>query len=369
MEIIHILLGKANPNRMNGVNKVVHQLATQQHNHGLKVSVWGITKNTSKNYGERNFTTLLFKKPLNPFQADPRLLEALVAKKGKATFHIHGGWVPVFLQIALLLRKHHIPYVFTPHGAYNAIAMKRSGLIKKIYFKLFEKHIVKNASKVHCIGQSEISGLNSIFKSDNTMLLPYGFQMEFQPVSPNLNREELIIGFVGRLDIYTKGLDLLVDAFERFQKENHNSKLWIIGDGPEKEKLAKVIENKGLQGRVILFGSKFGSDKDMLIKQMHVFAHPSRNEGLPSSVLEASNLGIPCIVSEATNVSAYIQRYNSGIVVENENTEAIINAFVHIRHLWIKQSLPAIKFNSQRMVRHAFNWNSLMAQYHQLYTT
>ena len=36
MEIIHIVLGKANPERMNGVNKVVFQLATKQAESGRK---------------------------------------------------------------------------------------------------------------------------------------------------------------------------------------------------------------------------------------------------------------------------------------------------------------------------------------------
>ena len=60
MEIIHIVLGKANPDRMNGVNKVVFQLATKQAESGRKVTVWGITKDPIKNFPDRNFETVLF---------------------------------------------------------------------------------------------------------------------------------------------------------------------------------------------------------------------------------------------------------------------------------------------------------------------
>ena len=62
MDIIHIVLGKANPDRMNGVNKVVHQLATKQAASNRSVQVWGITEDLSHNYAERNFKTQLFKK-------------------------------------------------------------------------------------------------------------------------------------------------------------------------------------------------------------------------------------------------------------------------------------------------------------------
>jgi glycosyltransferase involved in cell wall biosynthesis len=172
---------------------------------------------------------------------------------------------------------------------------------------------------------------------------------------------------VGRLDIYTKGIDLLVDAFEDFQKQNPNSKLWIIGDGPEKNKLLKTIEDRGMGQQVIIFGSKFGSEKDNLIKQMHVFAHPSRNEGLPSSVLEASNFGIPSIVSEATNVAAYIEKYNAGMSVRNENKADIKNALTKMYHMWENNALDEMKVNAQKMVQDAFDWNNLMSQFNELY--
>ncbi|MBK7805817.1 MAG: hypothetical protein IPJ51_05910 [Saprospiraceae bacterium] len=60
MEIIHIVLGKANPERMNGVNKVVFQLATKQAESGRNVSVWGITKDPVKKFSRASFLNLTF---------------------------------------------------------------------------------------------------------------------------------------------------------------------------------------------------------------------------------------------------------------------------------------------------------------------
>ncbi|MFT6199305.1 MAG: hypothetical protein ACJAQ2_001077, partial [Vicingaceae bacterium] len=50
LQVIHVLLGKANPNRMNGVNKMVNSLAEHQSIIGKDVTVWGITKNPVHNY-------------------------------------------------------------------------------------------------------------------------------------------------------------------------------------------------------------------------------------------------------------------------------------------------------------------------------
>ena len=134
MEIIHLILGKANPNRMNGVNKVVHQLATKQVEFGERIIVWGITKDLTYNFEKRNFKTKLFKAQKNPFAIAKELEKAILAKKGKSIFHLHGGWIPIYFTLSKFFKKHQIPFVITAHGAYNTIAMKRSRILKKIYF-------------------------------------------------------------------------------------------------------------------------------------------------------------------------------------------------------------------------------------------
>lgn len=367
MEIIHIVLGKANPNRMNGVNKVVYQLATKQAEHQINVSVWGISHDTNPNYGERNFKTRLFKKYQNPFRINNLMERALLNKKGKVVFHIHGGWIPAFHTVAKLLKANNIPFVFTPHGAYNTIAMKRSSLLKKIYFSMFEKKLLNAATKIHCLGQSEMDGLNSFYPNSKTVLLPYGFSLNPRAVSNISNTKEMIIGFVGRLDIYTKGLDLLLNSFSNFHKNVTDSKLWIIGDGEEKEQFLGMVAKKGLSEAVTVFGAKFGDEKDNLMKQMHIFAHPSRNEGLPSSVLEASHLGIPCIVTKATNLAEYVNKYEAGITVENENVEQIERAFFDMHKLMKENKLIRMRYNAQNMVRHSFSWNYLIGEFSSMY--
>ena len=369
MEIIHIILGKANPDRMNGVNKVVYQLATKQIEFGKKVAVWGIANDTENNYGDRNFETKLFLKQKNPFTISKELKKAMIAKKDKAIFHIHGGWIPVFYSLAKLLDKHQINFVITPHGAYNTIAMERSFWLKKIYFSLFEKKILERTSKIHCIGKSEVEGLCKIYTTSKICLLPYGY--EAYSVQKNKEYEkgqEFVIGFVGRVDVYTKGLDLLLEAFNIFSKIHWNSKLWIIGDGNDKKKFEVSIKTKKLEGKVVLFGGVFGIEKELLIKQMAVFAHPSRNEGLPSSVLEASGMGIPCLVSKATNVAEQIQNYNSGLVLPNNDIISIHSALESLYNLWLKDELKVVSKNACNMVANEFNWTKILKDFETLYT-
>lgn len=367
-EIIHIVLGKANPERMNGVNKVVSQLATKQAEAGKKVSVWGITKDIVENYGKRSFELHLFRAKKNPFSIDVELRDALIAKKGKAIFHLHGGWIPVFSTISRVLHEHQIPFVITPHGAYNTIAMQRSAWTKKIYFQVFEKGLLSRATKIHCIGQSEVIGINALFSTGKNFLLPYGFEpAAFYPPKKFGKRDQFIVGFVGRLDIYTKGLDLLLEAFETLQELEKNSFLWIVGDSDEHHEFKKMIAEKKLENKVILWGSKYGKEKDELMLKMDVFAHPSRNEGLPAAVLEASAMGIPSVVTKATNVGKFIQTYDCGITVDNENTMEFTKALLDLKDQWNKNKLAQKGEHAKRMVNVEFNWKKLIHDFDALY--
>ena len=367
MEIIHIVLGKANPDRMNGVNKVVYQLATRQSSSGKNVSVWGITSSPDHNYGARNFETRLYQAYRNPFRLSEKLVSDLKEKKGKAVIHLHGGWIPVFSRLAKALSDMEIPFVFTPHGAYNAVAMKRSGWLKKIYFPLFERKLLTRAGKIHCIGESEVSGLSKIFPTDKTVLLPYGYESPVNGIKKRTHERQFIIGFVGRLDIHTKGLDLLLEAFGDFYITCPRAAVWLVGDGSERKKLEQMILDRHLENSVIVWGSKFGTAKEELMQQMDVFVHPSRNEGLPSAVLEAAAIGIPCVVSKATNVGQYIQQYHAGRTIDNENPEQLRLALEELCRLKKDGQLNEMGKNGMRMVVEAFNWNHIIREFDQLY--
>ncbi len=364
MEIIHLILGKANPDRLNGVNKVVYQMATEQTKAGKKVSLWGITKNPTHDYPVRNFETRLFKACLNPFGIDNELRDA-IRLRSNAVFHLHGGWVPVYSSLARFFETNGIRFVLTPHGAYNTVAMKKNSFVKKIYFRLFEKSLLDYAKNVHAIGASEVDGLQYIYPNNKSFLLPYGFEPPAETKSHEKNKT-FTIGFVGRLDTHTKGLDLLLKAFDNFRKTESDSVLWIIGEGTGRSFIEGFIKEEQLEN-VVLWGKKFGAEKDELIAQMHVFVHPSRNEGMPSAVLEAASLGVPSIVSMATNVGGYINDFNAGMAIANESVDELEHSMKTMKQLYNKHQAGAFPANCRRMLSEVFGWKLLVHKFDELY--
>ncbi len=371
MDIVHLILGKANPEKMNGVNKVVFNIASKQASKKINVEVWGISENTEVNYPERIFTTKIFKKRKNPFSI-PENLKKEILQTGKDTiFHIHGGWIPVFSTLSHFLKKNNRRYVITPHGSYNEIAMMKSRFVKKLYFRWFEKKIIVDAEKIHCIGESEIEGLQTLYRTDKTVLINYGFEKIQSDLNTISSKKDIIFGFVGRLDVYTKGLDILMESFAAFSKLYPEPKLWIIGDGTEKEKLHQMIKQNNLEHSVELMGSKFGEEKNDLIMKMDVFLHPSRNEGLPVSVIEAAALGKPCIVTKNTNVGNIIEQYNAGICIPYPDAKLLTEALMEIHNIIKKTNseYQLMGHNALKMVEKAFDWDVILDEMNlKLYT-
>ncbi|MBL4669472.1 MAG: glycosyltransferase [Flavobacteriales bacterium] len=369
MEIIHIILGKANPNRMNGVNKVVNSLATYQTAIGCNVSVWGITKNPIHNYPNRIYNTILFKETSKFFL--PEGIKLAIEKKCRdAVFHFHGGFIPQFILIANLLVKQGFKYVFTPHGSYNTIAMERSNWKKKMYIWLFEKNLVKKAKSIHFIGKSEIDGAKKLFQLNNYQLIPNGQNLEELILSENSKKENVdpIFGFCGRLDIKTKGLDILLKGFAEYLTiKGGKGELWLIGDGSEKGELEELAQNLNIIHQVKFLGSIYGKQKIKMMIQFDYFMLTSRNEGLPGVVLEACALGVPSIVSKATNMGDYIDKNYAGITLKENTSTCVANA-MQTALIWkYNGEISRIKQNAKKMVEQQFNWKNIAKQLLDIY--
>jgi glycosyltransferase involved in cell wall biosynthesis len=369
MEIVHIILGKANPNRMNGVNKVVNSLATYQTKKGTKVSVWGITKNPIPDYPKRNYETVLFQETSKLFL--PQGIKKAIHKKDHTTvFHFHGGFILQFVLIAKLILKKGGQYVFTAHGSYNAIAMERSSWKKKLYISLFEKTLVENAKAIHFIGESEIIGAKKLFQLKNYQLVPNGQNVEEVAIPTHSKNENPfpIFGFCGRLDVKTKGLDFLVKGFAQYLAANGDKgELWLIGDGAGRAVLEGMAQNLDIVNQVKFLGSLYGKEKIEKMNQLDYFMLTSRNEGLPGVVLEASVLGVPCIVSTATNMGNYITHHEAGITLSENNPATIAQAMQKATSWKSNGEIKRISENAKQMIQNQFNWKTIVQNLEPLY--
>jgi glycosyltransferase involved in cell wall biosynthesis len=113
-----------------------------------------------------------------------------------------------------------------------------------------------------------------------------------------------------------------------------------------------------------LFGSKFGEEKNELLQKIDVFVHPSRNEGLPLSVIEAASFGKPCIVTDATNIGQLITKNQAGKTIYTQNSNLLKNAMVELYSCWKKPTaFIEMQHNALKMVQENYNWKQIITRF------
>ena len=122
---------------------------------------------------------------------------------------------------------------------------------------------------------------------------------------------------VGRLD-YSKNYDMLLRVSKKLIDENYNFKVYIIGDGQEKEKLNKLIHDMNMEKHFILLGKK--DNPYPYIKNCNMFLLSSRYEGLPTVIIEALILHIPCLSTEVAGIHELLDT-KFGVICDNNEED------------------------------------------------
>jgi glycosyltransferase involved in cell wall biosynthesis len=154
---------------------------------------------------------------------------------------------------------------------------------------------LENYTKVVCICKEmkeELEGLNSKLKEKITYIYnPIDFNkikdmavQEFEKNEKELVKNKFLLT-VARLDLVPKDFDTLFKGFDIAKDRGYDGKLYIIGDGPDKEKVEESKENSRYKNDIYLLGRKMNPYKWM--KKADKFIMSSRYEGYPTVLLEA----------------------------------------------------------------------------------
>ena len=145
-----------------------------------------------------------------------------------------------------------------------------------------------------------------------------------QPVAAtrrrNASAKRIVLGAMGRLS-EEKGFDVLIDAVGRFLQQGAKVLLRIAGDGPDRQKLAQLIDKRNLADHVELLG--YVSDQRMFFDSLDVFVLSSLREGLPNVLLEAMAFEVPVVATRVAGVPDLLEDGVNGILVEPGSADAL----------------------------------------------
>lgn len=144
---------------------------------------------------------------------------------------------------------------------------------------------------------------------------------------------DFTVGFVGTLKPW-HGLPDLTEAFARFHQRQPDSRLLIVGDGPEYGRLETSIARKGLQGAVLFTGSVSHEAVPGLLASMDVAVAPypelEQHYFSPLKLFEYMASGLPVVATRSGQVADIIQHGENGLLVEPGDAAALADALLSI---------------------------------------
>lgn len=108
--------------------------------------------------------------------------------------------------------------------------------------------------------------------------------------------------FLGRFDMSQKGIDLLLNAFNKV-KDKIGLPLVMVGFGPDEIKIKKMVNDLKLDNYVKFSGPQYGAEKMKLLSKSLFVAMPSRSESFSLFTLEAIASGAPVVIFDIPGLS------------------------------------------------------------------
>ncbi|WP_122639135.1 glycosyltransferase family 4 protein [Romboutsia sp. Marseille-P6047] len=121
--------------------------------------------------------------------------------------------------------------------------------------------------------------------------------------------------YIGRLEDI-KGINFLIEAWKEVNKKVN---LYIIGDGPEKDRIKIFIEENKLNNIKILGFMEREKAFDIIRKSIAVIVPSQCYEGFPMTIAESFALGVPIIGNNLGNVSSLIKNEYNGLLFEKNS--------------------------------------------------
>lgn len=107
---------------------------------------------------------------------------------------------------------------------------------------------------------------------------------DYENINMSLYKQAYIIS-IARLTLHQKDFFTLIKGFKLVKKYGFKEKLYILGDGPDKEKIQKMISEEKMENEIFLLGNI--KNPYPWIKNSKMLVHSSKYEGLPTVLIES----------------------------------------------------------------------------------
>lgn len=263
--------------------------------------------------------------------------------------------------------KSYRPYViYTVHGWVFTEALS---FWKKFIYKQIEKQTAAYKNRMITTSPQETQiAIHELDISPNAITeIPIGidpipFYTKEQakkelPISQTQNK--VLIGCIANA-YKTKGLETLINAVAESAIIQTQADIIIIGDGPETQRLNKMIDQKKLKNIVSMLGKK--DDAARYIQAFDIMVLPSHKEGLPYALIEIMQSQVPLIATRVGGIPSVIEHKKEGILCEAQDTKSLQKSIEYAlghranMHTYAKQAYTkSKKYTKQQMLQNTYD--------------
>jgi len=178
----------------------------------------------------------------------------------------------------------------------------------------------------------------------------------------NLNKEDLLVGFIGRLS-KEKSIETILFAIKEALVFLKNIKFLIVGDGPQRSRLISIAKKLGINDQVIFAG--YQKEVRGIYGILNLYVSASLKEGLPNSILEAQAAGVPCIVTDIFGNRDIVKDGVNGYLIKPGDHKTLSQKIVAV--LKDKDLAGRFAIEGKRIVEHNFSLKERIRKLEDLY--
>ncbi len=263
---------------------------------------------------------------------------------------IHAHGYHSFPALVSFLNRGKVPFFISCHYHRHSHKAFRNFLLK--VYKIIAKRMVNFADCVFCVSRAEEILVKEDFEPKDCKVIHNGV------VFPNIDTDDEIcedrIVMIGRLERYKNQENAI-----KFLKRNQNYKLDLVGDGPDFQRLRKIVGEEDLEERVVFHGRVSEKDRDLIISRAKALFTLSEHESFGLVILESLSMGKPVIASDIPSHREIFEEVGDGVILVDQN---------NIEEITLKmQDIEAYRGRVRNENVEKFRWKRIAEEYLSVY--